>query len=102
MADREPETLRNALREHVNALAVDIGPRTPLDPNSLVRAANYIHSVFENAGLSVREQDYQYYESGVTRSRTKSALKPATSGYPSAKDGIAIWLMGGEAYASAS
>jgi len=56
LADRELETLRNALREHVNALAVDIGPRTPLDPNSLVRAADYIHSVFEDAGLSVREQ----------------------------------------------
>jgi Zn-dependent M28 family amino/carboxypeptidase len=61
VADRELETLRDSLREHVNALVVDIGPRTPLHRDSLVRAANYIHSVFAEAGLSVREQDYQYY-----------------------------------------
>jgi hypothetical protein len=60
LADRELDILRDALREHVNALAVDIGPRTPLCPNSLVRAANYIHSVFDEAGLSATEQDYQY------------------------------------------
>jgi Zn-dependent M28 family amino/carboxypeptidase len=76
LADRELETLRNALREHVNALAVDIGPRTPLDPNSLVRAADYIHSVFEDAGLSVREQDYQYYDQRVTN---VLATVPATT-----------------------
>jgi Zn-dependent M28 family amino/carboxypeptidase len=76
LADRELETLRNALREHVNALAVDIGPRTPLDPNSLVRAADYIHSVFEDAGLSVREQDYQYCDQRVTN---VLATVPATT-----------------------
>jgi hypothetical protein len=31
VADRELEILQDALREHVNALAVDIGPRTPLN-----------------------------------------------------------------------
>jgi hypothetical protein len=66
LADRELEILRDALREHVNALAVDIGPRTPFDRGSLVRAANYIHSVFEDAGLSVRLQDYQYKDQRVT------------------------------------
>jgi peptidase M28-like protein len=66
VADREIEILRNALREHVNALAVDIGPRTPLNGDSLVRAAKYIRSVFEEAGLPVREQDYQYYDQRVT------------------------------------
>jgi len=63
--DRELEILRDALREHVNALAVDIGPRSPSDPDCLVRAANYVHSVFEDAGLSVREQEYQYYDQRV-------------------------------------
>jgi len=66
VADREIEILRDALREHVNALAVDIGPRTPLNGDSLVRAAKYIRSVFEAAGLAVREQDYQYYDQRVT------------------------------------
>jgi Iap family predicted aminopeptidase len=37
-----------------------------VDGNNLVRAANYIHSIFEEAGLSVREQDYQYYGQRVT------------------------------------
>jgi hypothetical protein len=63
---RELESLRTSLREHVNALAVDIGPRTPLNTNGLVRAANYIHSAFEDAGLSVREQAYQYHAQWVT------------------------------------
>jgi Zn-dependent M28 family amino/carboxypeptidase len=31
-----------------------------------VRAANYIHSVFEDAGLTVSEQDYDYYNQRVT------------------------------------
>src|SRR6476619_3312619 len=76
MADRELEILREALREHVNALAVDIGPRTPSDPNSLARAANYVHSVFEDAGFSVREQDYQYHDQRVTN---VLATVPATT-----------------------
>jgi Peptidase family M28 len=62
----ELDILRDALREHIDALAVDIGPRTPSSPGSLVRAANYIHSVFEDAGLSAREQNYQYYDQRVT------------------------------------
>jgi hypothetical protein len=40
LADRELDILRDALHEHVNALAVDIGPRAPSIPDSLVRAAN--------------------------------------------------------------
>ena len=77
MADREPDILRGALREHVKALAVDIGPRTPLISDSLVRAANYIHSVFEEAGLVVREQNYDYYDQRVTN---LLATVPATAG----------------------
>src|SRR5262249_14997875 len=66
LADRELELLRDALREHVSALAVDVGPRAPSTPDSLVRAANYITSVFEDAGLSVREQNYIYGDQRVT------------------------------------
>jgi acetylornithine deacetylase/succinyl-diaminopimelate desuccinylase-like protein len=77
LADRELDILRDALREHINALAVDIGPRTPSIPDSLVRAANYIHSVFEDAGLSVREQDYEYYDQLVTN---LLGTVPATAG----------------------
>jgi hypothetical protein len=44
MANIELEILREGLREHVKALAVDIGTRTPSIPDSLVRSANYIHS----------------------------------------------------------
>ena len=66
MANSELEILRQALQEHVHALAVDIGPRTPSISGSLVRAANYIHSVFEDAGLSVRGQNYPYQDQRVT------------------------------------
>ena len=81
MADRELEILRDALREHVNALAVDIGARTPSSPDTLVRAANYIHSVLEDAGLSVREQDYQYYGQRVTNLLATSPATTGTSAY---------------------
>jgi Zn-dependent M28 family amino/carboxypeptidase len=76
LADRESEILRDALREHVDALSVDIGPRTPSSPGSLVRAANYITSVFEGAGLSVKEQNYEYYDQHVTN---LLATAPATA-----------------------
>jgi hypothetical protein len=81
LADRELEILREALREHVNALAVDIGPRTPLAGNSLVRAANYIHSVFEDAGFSVSEQDYQYYDQRVTNVLARAPTAAGASAY---------------------
>ena len=77
LGQSELDILRDALREHINALAVDIGPRTPSSPGSLVRAANYIHSVFEDAGLSVREQNYQYYDQRVTN---VLATVPGTAG----------------------
>src|ERR1700675_129022 len=77
MANSELEILRQALQGHVNALAVDIGPRTPSIPDSLVRAGNYIHSVFEDAGLAVREQNYEYCDQRVTN---LLATDPATAG----------------------
>ena len=40
LVDGEIATLRSVLREHVNALAVDIGPHTPSNPDSLVRTPN--------------------------------------------------------------
>jgi hypothetical protein len=81
LANRDLEILRDALREHVNALVVDIGPRTPLNCDSLVRAANYIHSVFEAAGLSVREQDYQYDEQRVTNVLATAPTAAGASAY---------------------
>ena len=85
MANRELEILRNALREHVKALAVDIGPRTPSSPDSLVRASNYIHSVFEEAGLVVREQDYDYYDQRVTN---------LLATFPAANEASAYYVVG--------
>ena len=81
MADPELEILRDALRKHVNALAVDIGPRTPVNGDSLVRAANYIHSVFEETGLSVREQHYQYFDQRVTNVLAGTPKAAAASAY---------------------
>ena len=81
MDDRELEILRHALHEHVNALAVDIGPRTPLNSDSLVRAASYIRSVFEEAGLSVREQDYRYYDQRVANVLATAPKAAGASAY---------------------
>ena len=49
-----------ALRRHVDRLAVDIGERAPGLGDSLPRAAAYIRSVFEEAGLAVAEQPYEF------------------------------------------
>ena len=73
--------LRDALRGHVDALSVDIGPRTPLSPGSLVRAANYITSVFEDAGLSIKEQNYQYYDQRVTNVLAAASASAGASAY---------------------
>jgi Peptidase family M28 len=81
VADRELEILRDSLREHVNALAVDIGPRTPLNGDGLVRAAKYIRSVFEEAGLPVRQQDYQYYDQRVTNVLATHSTATGASAY---------------------
>ena len=74
---RELEILQDALRDHVKALAVDIGPRTPSSPDSLMRTANYIHSVFDDAELLVQEQNYEYYDQRV---KNVLAMDPATAG----------------------
>lgn len=52
--------LKQALRRHVEALTVDIGPRAPGIGDSLARSARYIRSAFEDAGLHVSEQPYDF------------------------------------------
>ena len=77
MADRETKILCEALRAHVKALAVDIGPRTPVVGDSLARAAAYIQSTLEDAGLRVTEQSYQYHSQRVAN---LLAMAPTTTG----------------------
>jgi hypothetical protein len=77
LADREIKIVRDSLRGHVKALAVDIGPRTPFTGDSLVRAAAYIQSAFEDAGLSVTEQSYEYHGQRVAN---LLATAPTTTG----------------------
>jgi hypothetical protein len=60
LADPAPRNLEDALRKHVRALAVEIGPRTPFGGDSLDRAAAYIRSAFEEAEFAVTEQAYDY------------------------------------------
>lgn len=52
--------LEDALRSHVEALTVDIGPRAPHLGDSLQRAEKYIRSVFQQVGLEVSEQAYEF------------------------------------------
>jgi len=65
LVDRALKTVRDALRRHVEALAVDIGPRTPFTGDSLERAAAYIRLALGDAGYSVAEQPYQYLDHRV-------------------------------------
>jgi hypothetical protein len=75
---RKIETsLEDSLRKHVEVLTLDIGPRTPLLGDSLPRAAQYIRDVFEDAGLEVAEQAYNYNDQRVAN---LIAMSPGTSG----------------------
>ena len=58
--ESEHQTLRAALRKHVEILTVDIGPRTPFHGDSLDRASGYIQSVLRQAGFAVEEQAYEF------------------------------------------
>ena len=53
------EPIEGALRRHVAALSVDIGPRTA--GPSLARAHRYVREAWEEAGLRVTEQPYDYH-----------------------------------------
>jgi len=61
----DDERLEDALRRHVAALSVDIGERSPYQPENLARARDYIRNAFEQAGLTVTEQAYDYRNLGV-------------------------------------
>lgn len=81
MAERGETRLVEALRRHVEALAVEIGPRTPLDGDSLDRAAAYIRSSFEEMGLSVSEQSYDYCGKRVANIVAAPARQDASAFY---------------------
>ena len=49
-----------ALRNHVRALSDDIGERSVVRGDGLERARAYVRQAFEAAGLTVREQTYDY------------------------------------------
>jgi Zn-dependent M28 family amino/carboxypeptidase len=78
---REIKILRKALRGHVKALASDIGPRTPFAGDGLTRAAAYIQSAFEDAGLSVTEQPYEYYGQRVVNLLATIPITTGASAY---------------------
>ncbi len=47
-------TLTKALRQHVEVLTVDIGPRTAFGGDGLDRAARYIRGCLEGAGKGTK------------------------------------------------
>ncbi len=79
MADNQ--RLEDALRRHAAALSVDIGDRTPFRPEKLARAADYIRGVFEQAGLDVTEQAYDYHGLSVANLIAAPAGAKSTAPY---------------------
>ena len=73
--------LEDALRRHAAALSVDIGDRTPFRPEKLARAADYIRGVFEQAGLTVTEQAYDYHGLSVANLIAEPAGAGTTAPY---------------------
>ncbi len=63
-ADRE--ALVQALRRHLRALTVEIGPRAPAVGDSLDRAERYVRACLEDAGLVVERRPYAFRFREVT------------------------------------
>ena len=61
----ETAALEAALRGHVETLCLEIGPRAPFLGHGLLQAQNYIRETFDQAGLQVEEQGYDYFEKPV-------------------------------------
>lgn len=81
MVDGELQIVRDALRAHVEALVIDIGPRTPFTANSLERAATYIQSVLVDAGYVVTKQPYQYLDYRVANVIGSTAAAAGSSDF---------------------
>ncbi len=75
------ERLEDALRRHAAALSVEIGDRTPFQPEKLARAADYIRGVFEQTGLEVTEQAYDYHDVRVANLIAEPAGAATTAPY---------------------
>jgi Zn-dependent M28 family amino/carboxypeptidase len=74
--------LERALRRHVETLTVEIGPRAPGLGDSLPRTAAYIRSVFEEAGLPVAQQPYDFFgEQVVNLIASPAAMAAAPAFY---------------------
>jgi Zn-dependent M28 family amino/carboxypeptidase len=58
--------IRESLERHVRALAVEIGPRSPLMGHGLLHAERYVRIAFESAGLTVQDQRYEYFGRAVS------------------------------------
>lgn len=56
----ENAELAEALNHHVQALSVEIGERSGLSGGGLDQAENYVRQAFQDAGLSITEQAYDY------------------------------------------
>jgi hypothetical protein len=73
LSERE---IRDRLRHHLNALAVEIGPRPALVGQGLLEAERYIRAAFTDAGLAVEDQAYEYFDRRVAN----LIATPANSG----------------------
>ena len=73
--------LVEALRDHVEVLCLRIGERTAFRGESLARAARYIRGVFQDAGLEVADQSYDYHGRQVTNLVAAPAGVSAASPY---------------------
>ena len=55
------------LKTHLQTLTVTIGERSVRFPENLSKAANYIQKHFENLGLLVKSEPYDYHGIKVTK-----------------------------------
>lgn len=83
--DGPRDGIEDTLRRHVHALAVEIGERSVFRARNLARAEAYIRTAFEDMGLAVETQGYEYEGLSVAN------LIAAPPGH---EDSQAYYLMG--------
>lgn len=66
VSQTDTTALQAALRRHVQVLTQEIGPRTPVQGDTLARTADYIRAHFRAVGLAVTDQTYRYAGKTVT------------------------------------
>ena len=91
------------LKEHLRTLTLTIGERSVFVPANLKRTARYIESIYQNIGMPVRRESYQYRDLFVDNVVAEISFcdNPSKSYLPGAHYDTVTGIVGADDNASA-